>query len=83
LIAYVLSMIFMVYWVITAIYLFSVGKPKFNYESFIADIERTPEFEYLGWYFLFGLFWSIAFIICTQQFMIGALSCMWYYSGQG
>ena len=83
LIAYFLSMIFMVYWVFTAVYLFSVGKPTWEADSFIAKIDRKEEFEYMGWYFLFGLFWAIAFIICTQQFMIGALSCMWYYSGQG
>ena len=82
-IAYALSMIFMVYWVVTAIYLFSVGTPVWAADSFIADIERKKEFEYMGWYFLFGLFWGIAFLISTQQFMIGSLSCMWYFSGQG
>ena len=35
------------------------------------------------WYFLFGLFWVIAFLICLQQFMIAAMTCMWYFSGQG
>jgi len=35
------------------------------------------------WYFLFALFWCVAFIICFQQFLIAALTCMWYFSGQG
>ena len=35
------------------------------------------------WFYLFGLLWIIAFIICVQQFMIACLACMWYYSGQG
>uniref|UniRef100_A0A7S3CL18 Choline transporter-like protein n=1 Tax=Strombidium rassoulzadegani TaxID=1082188 RepID=A0A7S3CL18_9SPIT len=35
------------------------------------------------WYFLFCLCWVIAFLICLQQFMIGAMACMWYFSGQG
>ena len=35
------------------------------------------------WFYVFGLCWIIAFIICVQQFMIATLACMWYYSGQG
>jgi hypothetical protein len=35
------------------------------------------------WYFLFGLLWCVAFFICLQQFIIGAMVCMWYFCGQG
>jgi len=35
------------------------------------------------WYFLFGLFWVVAFFISMQQFLIASMTVMWYFSGQG
>jgi hypothetical protein len=49
----------------------------------LATIEWKQETEYLFWAYFFGLLWVIAFIICVQQFMIAAGTCMWYFTGQG
>lgn len=35
------------------------------------------------WFYLFGLFWLVAFLICLQQFIIAAMVCMWYFCGGG
>lgn len=35
------------------------------------------------WYYLFGLFWMVAFLISLQQFIIACACCMWYFSGGG
>jgi hypothetical protein len=63
--------------------LYSVGEPTFQENSFIANIEWKDETKYMFWFYVFGLLWVMAFIICVQQFMIASLACMWYYSGQG
>lgn len=34
-------------------------------------------------FFLFGLFWIIAFIIAIQIFATSATACMWYFTGHG
>lgn len=82
-IAYIIASLFFVYWVITAVFLYSVGTVEFQKSSFIANIVWAKQTEYLMWYFLFGLLWVVAFFICLQQFMIAAMACMWYFSGQG
>lgn len=51
--------------------------------SFFAEIKWTDNTTYLWWFFLFGLLWSIAYIICCQQFAIAATVCQWYFHGQG
>lgn len=81
--SYLICLPFIVYWVYTAVYIYSIGEPEFEKNSFIANIKWDDRTNYMIWYFLFGLFWVIAFLICLQQFMIAAMACMWYFSGQG
>lgn len=83
LIAYLICIPFMIYWVFTAVHLYSIGEVEFKENSLIANIKWTDTTNYMMWYFFFGLLWCIAFFICMQQFMIAALTCMWYFSGQG
>ena len=82
-IGYCICVPFIIYWIYTAVYLYSIGEPEFKENSLIANIKWSDETNYMMWYFLFGLFWCIAFFISFQQFMIAALTCMWYFSGQG
>lgn len=82
-VSYLIVIPVFIIWTGCAIYLYSIGTPMFAPNSFIATIEWKKETEYMFWFYLFGLLWIIAFIICVQQFMIASLACMWYYSGQG
>lgn len=82
-IAYLVCIPFMVYWTISAVYLYSIGEPEFQKDSLVANIKWSDSTNYMMWYFLFGLFWVVAFFICLQQFIIAAMTCMWYFSGQG
>jgi hypothetical protein len=34
------------------------------------------------WYMLFALFWVVAYLICLQQFVIAAMTCMWYFQAE-
>jgi len=70
-------------WMFAAVYLYSIGKPEFEENSFFANIVWEDNTRYMMLFFCFGLLWVIAFIICLQQFMIAATVCQWYWSGEG
>lgn len=82
-ISFIVSAAFFLYWVATAVFLYSIGEPEFRAGRPIANIKWDDSVRYLIWYFFFGLLWCMAFLICLQQFMIAAMVCMWYFSGQG
>jgi len=79
--SYIVCVPFICYWVVTAVYLYSMGIPEFKNESFMANIKWEDNTRYMMWFFLFGLLWCVAFIICLQQFMIAATVCQWYFTG--
>lgn len=78
---YALCVPYLCYWVVSAAFLYSVGEPYFKDMSFIAEIKWDDQTTYLWWFFLFALLWSIAFLICVQQFAIAATACQWYWGG--
>jgi hypothetical protein len=81
--SYLVCIPVIVYWVFASVYVFSIGEVEFEKNSFIANIKWDNTTKVAMWYLLFGLLWIIAFLICLQQFIIAAMTCMWYFSGQG
>jgi len=71
------------WWVVSAIYVYSVGTAKPSGYSFYADIEWNDTTRYVWIYHLFGLFWISAFIIGCAQFIIAAAVCIWYFAQGG
>lgn len=65
-IAYIVCLPVFIIWTACATYLYSVGEAKFEENSFIANIEWKAETKYMFWFYVFGLCWIIAFIICVQ-----------------
>lgn len=80
--AYVISFGILCGWTGAAVFLYSIGEPEFNEDSPIANIKWVTEIRGAMYVFLFGLFWIVAFVICLEQFIIAALTCMWYFQGQ-
>lgn len=78
-VAYIFCVPFCLYWVVTAVFLYSIGEPEFESNSLFANIVWEDKTNYMWWFFLFGLCWCVAFIICVQQFMIAATVCQWYF----
>jgi hypothetical protein len=72
-----------VFWVVSAIYVFSVGDPVKRADLPLADIKWDDTTRYVWIYHLFGLFWISAFIIGCAQFIIAAVTCVWYFSQGG
>ena len=62
--AYFVSIIFFTYWAVTAVFLYGVGDVTYNDKLPIATVKNNDQTTYIAWYFLFGLFWCVAFFIC-------------------
>lgn len=71
------------WWVISAIYVFSVGTPERTYGGVYANIVWDDTTRYVWIYHLFGLFWISAFIIGSAQFILASAVCIWYFSQGG
>ena len=63
-ISYLAVVVFFIYWVYTAVFLYSIGEPEYQANSPIANIKWDDQNWAMMWYFLFGLFWCVAFLIC-------------------
>jgi hypothetical protein len=70
---------FVVWWVISAIWVFSVGDPEAG-TLIIANIKWSNTTRYVWLYHLFGLFWISSFIIGCSQFVIAGICSLWYFS---
>jgi len=62
--SYLIAFVFFIFWVMCAVHIYSIGTPEFKARSFIANIVWDQKVRYMIWYFLFGLFWVVAYIIC-------------------
>ena len=72
-----------VFWVISAIYVYSVGDAVKSENVPIANIKWNNVTRYVWIYHLFGLFWVSAFIIGCAQFVIAAACGLWYFAQGG
>jgi len=61
--AYLISISWITFWLYTAVHLYSIGEPEFRENQFIANIKWTDQQFYIMWYYLFALFWVVAFLI--------------------
>jgi hypothetical protein len=79
-----IAVIFLAIWIVSAVYIFTVGeaKPRENLTTF-STVEWDTTTRYVFLYYLFGLFWVSAFIIGCAQFIIAAACSTWYFSHQG
>ena len=62
-IAYALCLPIICWWTISSIYIYSMGTPVFEVNSFIATIEGGTGSSAMFLYFLFGLFWILSWVI--------------------
>jgi hypothetical protein len=76
---FVIIGVWITFWVVSAIYLYSVGEARKDPDYPITTIEWTGTTKYLFIYFIFALFWVSAFIIGCAQFIIAATACIWYF----
>lgn len=72
-----------VFWIISAVWLFSVGEATHREGSPIAEMHWNTTTRYVWIYHIFGLFWISAFIIGCAQFIIAAVTCIWFFAQGG
>jgi len=77
---FVAVMIFYAYWIISAIYIWSVGTVKIHSTTPFASISWSSTTRYVFLYDLFGLFWVNAFMIGCCQFILAVAAATWYFS---
>jgi len=70
-----------VIWLSSAIFIFSVGTPtsRENY-PYITEIKWSQETRGVFAWHVFSLLWINSFIIGSVQFIIGASTCIWYFT---
>ena len=82
-IAYAICLPIIGWWTLTSIYLYSMGTPVFEENSFIASIDGGSGSSIMFLYHLFGLFWILSWVIAMQNFATITTTCMWYFTGEG
>ena len=80
LVADIVETIWFTIWLVSAIWVFSVGEPqpRPGYE-FITEMKWEEKTRNIVIYQFFMLFWMNAFILGVCQFIIGASACIWYF----
>lgn len=81
-ISYIVTLVWFLFWLWGAVYVFAAGYPEPRIEDnlpFVSIMRWDQTTEIAIWYDVFGLFWINAFVIGTAQFIIGASACMWYF----
>lgn len=79
--ACIITFLWYVLWLSSAIFIFSVGtpEPREGFE-FITEMKWDENTRYILIYHVFMLLWVNAFIIGAIQFIIGASACIWYFT---
>ena len=77
---FVCIVIFFSYWMVSAIFIWSVGDVKARAGSPFARIEWNKTTRYVFLYNLFGLFWINAFFIGCCQFILAVACATWYFT---
>jgi len=63
-VSYLFSFLFFLYWIVAAIYIYSIGTAEFKENSPIVNIKWTEATWGMIYFLIFALFWVIAYIIC-------------------
>ena len=71
--------VFLIWWIISFSYLFSVGELRYDSGDLFGDMVWTTEVE-VGVYLMgFGLLWFFSFLMSSNIFVISSLSASWYF----
>lgn len=71
---------FFAYWIVSAIFIWSVGDVKARSGTPFARVEWNETTRYVFLYNLFGLFWINAFFIGCCQFVLAVACATWYFT---
>jgi len=80
---FVFVLLFLVGWVWSSIYLFSVAtlSTEDNLLPF-AQLIHSQEVEIMGYFYFFGMFWWVCFLMGASTFIIIGTVCYWYFNAE-
>ena len=80
-ISYIAIGIWTIFWIVGAVFVFSIGTPEPRDDGFkfATEVKWTDQNRYIMFYDIFGLFWVTAFLIGVTQFIIACSACIWYF----
>jgi hypothetical protein len=73
-VSFVMLTCFTLYWIITAVYLYSCG---------ITTNDNSPFKKDRKWFFTFyafGGFWIFCFLLSLNYFIVASTACIWYFT---
>jgi len=73
-------LVWMTYWVCSAVFIWSVGDVKKHQDTPFASIHWSKTTRWVFLYDLFGMFWINAFLISSCQFILAVGVCTWYFT---
>lgn len=81
LITYIFQALWVCIWIVSFIFVFSVGDPTRRAApyQFLTEIKWDTNTRYIVIYQTFMLFWLNAFFMGMCQFVIAASACIWYF----
>lgn len=71
-----------IWFTFSMVYLYSTGWPVWEPKDMFATLKETREAYWMFWFFLFGFFWIVAYLIAVMQFVIASSCALWYFSYQ-
>lgn len=71
---------FYVYWVWSAVYIYSLGSYEPESGAVWGDFDRSDEEKYMFYYHLFALLWMNEFLLAWGTFVIASSACIWYFN---
>lgn len=74
--------IFLACWIVTALYVYSVGVVEAGNLSVLPNIVWDQTTRYVWLFHLFGLLWVMSFLISAVQFIIACMAATWYFTHQ-
>ena len=75
-----LVLMYMIYWTISGVYMFSAGETYHNPNYPWGSVKRSIVADIGIYVKFFSLFWVNAFILYTSNFILVTVVCIWYFS---
>lgn len=77
---FVIELLWMIYWVILSIFIYSTGDFDENDSKVIASFKWNAGIRFSWWFHLFALLYMTSMISSFSQFIYSSTACIWYFT---
>ena len=79
---FVLLIIWLAYWVIMLVFLYTSGEFDKKGSKMVASFHMSDNLVYCFWFHIFSLFYITAIISAYSQFVYASSACIWYFTAE-